>query len=127
MSYRGVGAGPGPVEKYKVDAPFPWGDDTEITLPIQELVNDAWSAVTPRINELEAKLIEDMENEASLYAPRIVKQVMDSVVTPEMNRQMEVAFAELDMMETDALKALIAVGASMVLAVGLAAWWVKKG
>ncbi len=127
MSYRGVGAGPGPVEKYKVDAPFPWGDDTEITLPIQELVNDAWSAVTPRINELEAQLIEDMENEASLYAPRLVKQVMDSVVTPEMNRQMEVAFAELDMMETDALKALIAVGASMVLAVGLAAWWVKKG
>jgi hypothetical protein len=127
MTYRPVGAGPGPVEKYKVDAPWPWGDNTEIALPIQELVSDAWAAAKPRMDELEAKLIDDMENEMSLYGPRLVKDIMDNVVTPEMNKELEVAMAELDVMKTDVTRTLFAVGTSLVIAVGLGAWWLKKG
>jgi hypothetical protein len=40
MSYHGLGAGPGPVETYYVDMPFPWGDDTELRLPVYALTQD---------------------------------------------------------------------------------------
>lgn len=127
MTYHPVGAGPGPVEKYKVDAPWPWGDDTEIALPVAEIINDAWTALRPRLDELENKLVEDMENELSLYGPRLVKNVMDTVVLPRLRNEMEVAFAELDIVKTDVTKTLVAVGASLVIAVGVGAWWLKKG
>jgi hypothetical protein len=127
VSYHPVGAGPGPVEKYKVDAPWPWGDDTEIALPVQEMINDAWAAAVPRINELESKLIDDMENELTLYGPKLAKDVMDNVVMPRMRSELEVAFAEIDMMKDDVSKTLIAVGGMLVLAVGVGAWWLKKG
>lgn len=127
MTYRAVGAGPGPVETYKVDAPFPWGDNTEIKIPVQEMVNDAWAAAQPKVNELEAKLIDDMENEMSLYGPKLVKDILDTVVRPELDKQMEVAFAEVDMMMSDVTKTMIAVGATVAIAVGLGAWWLKKG
>lgn len=44
-----LGAGPGPVRTYRVDLPFPWGDDTEITLPIQSITFDAVNAAYPQI------------------------------------------------------------------------------
>jgi hypothetical protein len=127
MTYRAVGAGPGPVQKYKVDAPWPWGDNTEIALPVDALVSDAWTAAQPKLTALENQLVEDMENEATLFVPKLVKQVMDDTIMPEFKSEMEVAFAELDLMKVDALKTLVAVGATIAVAVGLAAWWVKKG
>ena len=127
MTYHPVGAGPGPVEKYKVDAPWPWGDNTEIALPIQELVNDAWAAAEPKINQLEAKLIDDMETELSLYGPRLAKDVMDNVVMPAMHKELEVAFAEIDVMKADVAKTVVASIGALVLAVGIGAWWLKKG
>ena len=42
----GLGAGPGPVEVYRVDMPFPWGDDTELKLPVYAIVQDALDAIT---------------------------------------------------------------------------------
>jgi hypothetical protein len=45
--YRGVGAGPGEVATYQVDLPLPWGANTEVTLPMQALVDDAWTAMEP--------------------------------------------------------------------------------
>jgi hypothetical protein len=127
VSYHPVGAGPGPVEKYKVDAPWPWGDNTEIAVPVQQMMNDAWTAIRPRIDELENKLIDDMENELTLYGPKLVKDVMDNVVLPDIKNQMEVAFAELGMLKDDMTKTLIAVGGMLVIAVGVGAWWLKKG
>jgi hypothetical protein len=127
MSYHGIGAGPGPVATYKVDAPFPWGDNTSVSIPVQAMVTDAWNAVSPKIDALEAKLVSDMEDEATLFAPKLAKQVMDEVISPEINNQMEVAFAQLDLIEQDAVKAFVIVGATIVLATGLAAWWIKKG
>jgi hypothetical protein len=48
--YRSMGAGPGPTVTYLVDLPLPWGRDTEMTLPIEALVNDAWATAEPRVN-----------------------------------------------------------------------------
>jgi hypothetical protein len=127
MAYRAVGAGPGAVQKYKVDAPWPWGDNTEIALPVDALVSDAWTAALPKINALESQLIDDMENEATLFAPKLVKQVMDETVMPEIRDELEVMMAGLDLLEKDAMKAILAVGASVIIAVGVGAWWLKKG
>lgn len=127
MAYRSVGAGPGPVQKYKVDAPWPWGDNTEIALPVDALVTDAWAAALPKLNALENQLVDDMENEATLFVPKLVKQVMDDTIMPELRSEMEVAFAELDLIKVDALKTLVVVGVTVAAAVGIAAWWVKKG
>ncbi len=127
MTYRSMGAGPGPVVKYKIDAPFPWGDDTEIAVPMQQMVDDAWRAISPKINALEAQLVQDMEGEMDIYAPVLVKQIMDEVVRPEIAKQMEVAFAEVDVVKDDAIKGMLALTGMVVLSVGIAAWWVKKG
>jgi hypothetical protein len=128
MSYHGgVGAGPGPSKTYKVDAPFPWGKDTEVTVPVQAMVDDTWAALAPHIDELEARLINDMEDEVSLYAPRVVKQLMDEVVRPEIAKQMEVAFAEVGMVKDDVVKKTVGVAVGLAVAIGLAAWYIKKG
>jgi hypothetical protein len=47
--YYPMGAGPGEVVTYRVDLPLPWGRDTEVTLPIQALVDDAWVAMEPNL------------------------------------------------------------------------------
>jgi len=128
MSYHaGVGAGPGPVAKYKVDAPWPWGDDTEIAIPVQQMVTDAWTALQPKLDALENQLVTDIETEVSLYAPKLAKDLIDNIVLPELSKELEVTFAELDMMKTDVTRTVVIVGATMVLALGFGAWWVKKG
>jgi hypothetical protein len=127
VSYHGVGAGPGPVKTYKVDAPFPWGKDTEVTVPVDQMVSDTWAALAPSLEAFESKLINDMEDEANLYGPRIAKQVMDEVVSPEIAKQMEIAFAQVDMVKADAVKAAVGIVAGLALVIGLSAWWVKKG
>lgn len=53
--YRSMGAGPGPTSTYYVDLPLPWGKDTEITLPMEQLTADAWAAVAPQTDAAIAK------------------------------------------------------------------------
>jgi hypothetical protein len=48
--YHSIGAGPGPTVTYLVDLPLPWGKDTEVTLPIEALVNDAVAVAQPSID-----------------------------------------------------------------------------
>jgi len=115
------------VKTYKVDAPFPWGKDTEVTLPVEQMVTDTWNALAPSLDAFEAKLINDMEDEANLYGPRLVKQVMDEVVRPEIAKQMEIAFAQVDMVTSDVTKSAVGIAAGLALVIGLSAWWVKKG
>jgi hypothetical protein len=50
VSFGGLGAGPGPTTTYYVDLPLPWGKDTEITLPMDQLVADAWASMEPDAN-----------------------------------------------------------------------------
>jgi hypothetical protein len=38
-----------------VDLPLPWGRDTEVTLPMDALVQDAWTAMSPRMDVAIAK------------------------------------------------------------------------
>ncbi len=122
-----MGAGPGPVKMYKVDMPFPWGKDTEVVVPVDQMVSDTWAALSPKIDQLEAKMIQDMEDEMNLYAPELVKTIMDQSVRPELNRQAEVAMAEFDIMKMDVVKAVAITGVAIVLAMGAGSWWVKKG
>lgn len=127
MTIRAMGAGPGPVKSYKVDMPFPWGKDTEVVVPVQQMVDDTWLSLAPHIDELEARLVTDMENEANQYGPVLVKNLMDTVVLPRVQTDMEEAFAEFEMLKNDAMKTVVLVGATLLLGVGFAAWWVKKG
>jgi hypothetical protein len=127
VSYHGVGAGPGPVKTYKVDAPFPWGENTEIKIPVQAMTDDAWAAVYPHILDLETKLIGDMEDEVRYFAPVIINKIIAENVRPELEKQMTVAFAKVDVAKDDAIKAALGVAGMVVLSVGLAAWWVKRG
>ena len=50
-----MGAGPGPTTTYLVDLPLPWGRDTEVTLPMDQLVADAWASMSPRMDVAIAK------------------------------------------------------------------------
>jgi len=50
-----MGAGPGPTTTYLVDLPLPWGKDTEITLPMDQLTADAWASMTPNVDAAIAK------------------------------------------------------------------------
>lgn len=127
MSFHGIGAGPGPTKTYKVDMPFPWGKDTEIVLPVQTIVDDLWTAILPKLNALETKLIGDMEEEVAYYSPTAARKVLNEVILPAVDKELEVAFAKVDVVKEDALKAGLAITATVVLAVGLAAWWIKKG
>lgn len=46
MSYHGIGAGPGPVETYYVDLPFPWGENTALSLPVRQMSKDVIRSIT---------------------------------------------------------------------------------
>jgi hypothetical protein len=127
VSYHGVGAGPGPVKTYKVDMPLPWGDNTEITLPVQQMVADTWAQLLPKIIDLEKKLIGDMEDEVKYFAPVIMDEVITKNVRPELEKQMEIAFAQVDVAKTDAIKAAAGIATGLALVIGLSAWWIKKG
>lgn len=48
--YRAVGAGPGPTVTYLVDLPQPWGRDTQVTIPVEALVDDALVAAQPTMD-----------------------------------------------------------------------------
>lgn len=50
VSFGGLGAGPGATITYLVDLPLPWGRDTEVTLPMDQLVADSWAAMEPKAN-----------------------------------------------------------------------------
>lgn len=51
MSYHAalsaLGAGPGPTRTYLVDLPLPWGADTPIKVPLQQIVEDALTEARP--------------------------------------------------------------------------------
>jgi hypothetical protein len=53
--YRAMGAGPGPATSYYVDLPLPWGKDTEIALPMDQLTADAWETLSPKMDQSIAK------------------------------------------------------------------------
>jgi hypothetical protein len=127
MSYHGVGAGPGPVKTYKVDAPFPWGENTEIKIPVQQMADDSYAAVLPHILELEGMLINDVEDEMARVVPDLVQKVIEQKIRPELAKQMEIAFAKVDIVKDDAVKSAVKIAAGIAIAIGIGAWWVKRG
>jgi hypothetical protein len=127
VSYHGVGAGPGPVKTYKVDAPWPWGENTEIKIPVQQMADDSYAAILPHILELEGMLINDVEGEMARVVPDMVQTVIEKNVRPELAKQMEIAFAKVDIAKDDAIKSATWIAAGVALTIGLSAWWIKRG
>ncbi len=88
MSYHGLGAGPGPVETYKVDLPFPWGEDTELKLPVYAMVQDAvraartadtaslvpWDSINRRIEASMPVWVDQLESELDPYVQKVLDQ-----------------------------------------------------
>ena len=58
-------------------------------MPVQARVDDAWAAVSPHIDALETILIGDAEDEATYYGPIAAKKVLDTVVTPYLNTELQ--------------------------------------
>lgn len=84
MSYQALGsaalgAGPGPVKKYFVDLPFPWGDNTEVTVPVQQIMKDALQAVP--LQQLAAQFVEEgwptLKSKVEEDAPQIISQALE--------------------------------------------------
>lgn len=85
MSYHGLGAGPGPTERYYLDMPFPWGDNTAVVIPVQEMTKDAtrealrvlrdedlaslvpWNSINTRVQASMPLWIEQANTEAKPY------------------------------------------------------------
>lgn len=84
MSYQAIGtaalgAGPGPTRKYLVDLPFPWGDNTAVTIPMKQLVTDAVQEVP--LDALAVQFVEagwpTLKHKVSEDAPELIAQALE--------------------------------------------------
>lgn len=73
-----LAAGPGPVITYKVDMPFPWGDDTEVTLPVKAMIDDAANEATQHLPEIEDYLVTRLRAWLPTVGPEAIKSVWPS-------------------------------------------------
>lgn len=80
MSYhRSLGAGPGPTKTYLVDLPFPWGDNTKVVVPLQQVINDAIQAIP--VQQLAVQLVDYAWPEAKHLAETDLPQIIDDVTS----------------------------------------------
>jgi len=105
MYPAGLGAGPGPVETYLVDMPFPWGDNTAVTLPVQEIADDFTSAILP---------------EASARANQLIERQWRQMIRPDIQDELD----RIDVIKKELITAF-AVGIG-VLGVGAYFIWRKR-
>ncbi len=98
MSYHGLGAGPGPTERYYLDMPFPWGQDTEVVLPVRAITADAtrealrvlrgqdlaalvpWDSINTRIQVSMPLWIDQAVEEANIAAKPHIDAYIDSAL-----------------------------------------------
>ncbi len=94
MSYHGLGAGPGPTERYYLDMPFPWGDNTAVVIPVQEMTKDAtrealrvlrdedlaslvpWNSINTRVQASMPLWIEQANTEAKPYVDAYIDSAL---------------------------------------------------
>jgi hypothetical protein len=80
VSGAALGAGPGAVSTYRVDLPLPWGSDTEIRMPMQQMaydfVNAAWpnlhGRITALVPELSRAAVMEIEPKAIEHENRLL-------------------------------------------------------
>jgi hypothetical protein len=123
MSYHGIGAGPGPVKTYKVDLPFPWGDDTEVTLPLDAIVKDAAKAIPV------ASLVQAAWTQGRPLLEAEVPSLITTYVDPKFAQAEYIVSQALKDVEATAGKAVkhVYIAAGLIVAgVGLVLWWGKK-
>lgn len=75
---RWLAARPAPTRTYRVDAPFPWGDDTEITLPVQAMITDAANEATQHLPEIEDYLVTRLRAWLPTIGPEAIRSLWPS-------------------------------------------------
>lgn len=103
VSGAALGAGPGPVETYRVDLPLPWGPNTEIRMPVQQMAFDMVNAAWPNIH-----------GRLKALAPELARDAM-----------MEVEPVALEH-ERALVRQAWLLGGAVLGGVGLLLWWTKK-
>ncbi len=98
MSYHGLGAGPGPTERYYLDMPFPWGENTAVVIPVQEMTKDAtrealrvlrdedlaslvpWNSINTRVQASMPLWVEQAVEEANIAAKPHIDAYINSAL-----------------------------------------------
>ena len=123
MSYHSLGAGPGPVRTYKVDLPVPWGDDTEIKIPLDAMVKDAAKAIPV------ASLVQSAWGEARPLLQGEAGLLITTYLEPKFAQAEYIVNQALKDVETQtasAVKHVYVAAGIIVVGVGLAFWWSKR-
>lgn len=118
--------------KYRFD--FPVIGEEDIGIPLNQIINDAKLQISESLPQLintaftaARPKINDVMSDVEYMIPEAVDEAMEQHVWPEIDRRKALLMAEVDVVKDDAVKAALAVTATVVMSVGLAAWWVKKG
>jgi hypothetical protein len=116
--------------RYSFDLPLV--GETEFGLPIPAITNDAINTVKQQMPELYRSMqpyIEDVKASAfadlEYFVPELVGDVIDAEIMPIVEREKENIQARAEMLVGDTLKVAFVMTATVVAAVGIAAWWVK--
>lgn len=151
MYGAGLGAAPDwcPPTSYSRDEPrrdpcevtykfnLPVIGEREVAVPVNQIVNDiwlhvqsilpeivdkSWEEAQPKINQLVAGVERDLE----YFVPELVDEVMQEQILPELERQLTIVFAKVDVMKDQAIQSAWGIGLLLTAAVGTAAWWVRS-
>ena len=123
MSYHSLGAGPGPVKTYKVDLPFPWGDDTEIKIPLDAIVKDAAKSIPV------SALVQSAGGTALPLAQEDLPILMKTYLEPKFAQAEYIvnqALKDVEQTAASAVKHVYIAAGLIVAGVALALWWSKR-
>jgi hypothetical protein len=111
------------VKTYKVDLPFPWGDDTEIKIPLDAIVKDAAKSIPV------SSLVESAWGVARPLAQEEIPILMKMYFEPQFARAeyiVEQALKDVETTAASAVKHVYMAAGIIVIGVGVAFWWSKR-
>jgi hypothetical protein len=121
--------------RYEFDLPVV--GRTDVGVPVNQLVNDAWlhvQSLLPEIVEqvsIEARprfneLVTTLEGSIAHLLPDLMSEMIRTQIRPELEAQMIAAQARAGVVKEDVIRAAIGVTGTLAIAIGLAAWWMKQ-
>lgn len=118
-----LGAGPGPTKTYLVDLPFPWGDDTKVTVPMDAIVKDAIKSVPIK------ELVESAWGDILPLAEQDLPPMLDTFIGPKWSQAEYIvnrAIADVDEIAARATKHVYIAAALIVAGVAFVSWRMNK-
>lgn len=117
LEWNQLGAGPGLTRTYYVDLPWPWGENTEVVVPMQQIVSDV-------LFEAELKLPELSREVAEAVLPIAVERVNREI--PNWTRAL-IAQAEPAAQKkiNELSRRVYLLGAVLVAGIGYVIWKVR--